>query len=311
MNRRRYKQSNHRKRRIRNIIIFSAIAAVLIFTVFMIAGLSLSEKTKPTEFGDDFEQKETKAEKIRTVQKVNAYPLPLLEDGSSFSSRLSATNSDATAVCVALNKPNGTLQYRSELASSLSYLTLEADASTLSRYTEELSDRDLYTTAVLYVPTFNDIDNELLADVELSIWGSIVCEAIREGVGDVLLIAPSASEDDVDKLCAIADRIHVTEKNAVVGLAIPQSVLDAEKSSTLIDTLSKSFDYLALDLTSPPEDETTVLNYIEETVSDMQLQLMYYEMRVLLPRGASSEELAKFTEIVTKYNIKSWQALPY
>ena len=311
MNRRRYKQSNHRKRRIRNIIIFSAIAAVLIFTVFMIAGLSLSEKTKPTEFGDDFEQKETKAEKIRTVQKVNAYPLPLLEDGSSFSSRLSATNSDATAVCVALNKPNGTLQYRSELASSLSYLTLEADASALSRYTEAISDKELYTTAVLYLPTFNDTENELLADVELSIWGSITCEAIREGVGDVLLIAPSASEDDVDKLCAIADRIHVTEKNAVVGLALPQSVLDAEKSSTLIDTLSKSFDYLALDLTSPPEEDYTVLEYIEETVSDMQLQLMYYEMRVLLPRGASSEELAKFTEIVTKYNIKSWQALPY
>ena len=258
MNRRRYKQSNHRKRRIRNIIIFSAIAAVLIFTVFMIAGLSLSEKTKPTEFGDDFEQKETKAEKIRTVQKVNAYPLPLLENGSSFSSRLSATNSDATAVCVALNKPNGTLQYRSELASSLSYLTLEADASALSRYTEAISDKELYTTAVLYLPTFNDTENELLADVELSIWGSIVCEAIREGVGDVLLIAPSASEDDVDKLCAVADRIHVTEKNAVVGLALPQSVLDAEKSSTLIDALSKSFDYLALDLTSPPEDETTV-----------------------------------------------------
>ena len=311
MNRRRYKQSNHRKRRIRNIIIFSAIAAILVFTLFMAAGLSLSEKTKPTEFDDDFEQKETKAEKTRPVQKVNAYPLPLLEEGSSFSSRLSSTDADATSVCVALNKPNGTLQYRSELASSLSYLTLEADASSLSRYTEELSDRDLYTTAVLYVPTFNDIDNELLADVELSIWGSIACEAIREGIGDVLLIAPAASEEDVDKLCAIADRIHVTEKKAVVGLAIPQSVLDAEKSSTLIDTLSRSFDYLALDLTAPPEEDYTVLEYIEETVSDMQLQLMYYEMRVLLPHGASNEELAKFTETVTKYNIKSWQALPY
>lgn len=311
MNRRRYKKSNPRKRRIRSIIIFSAVAAALVFAIFMIAGLSLSEKTKSDDFDEDYEQRETEAEKPRKAQSVSAYPLPLLEEGSSFSSRLSAIGDDAKAVCVALNKPNGTLQYRSSLASKLSYLTVESDASSLSIYTEDFLDANLYATALLYLPTFEDTEDELLADVELSIWGSIACEAIREGIGDVLLVAPSAAEDDVDKLCALADRIHVTEESAIIGLALPQGVLDSEKSTTLIDKLSKSFNYLALDLTASPEDETSMLEYIEQSVSDMQLQLMYYEMRVLLPRGASNEELASFIDVVTKYNIKSWQALPY
>ena len=309
MNQRRYKKNKYRNRRVRSVIIISVAAVAVLFVIFMAVGLSLSKKTKDYKVAEDkFDHAQTDTTSNREVKAVSAYPLPLIEDGSSFASRLAGIKEGAKAVCVSLNKPDGTLLYRSSLASSLSYLSVESDASSLSTYINSIDAKDLYTTATLYIPTFKNLEDELLADVELSIWGSVACEAIRAGVGDVLLIASSAKSDDVEKLCALAERIHITEEKAVIGLILPQSVIDAEKSTSLIDTLSKSFDYLALDVTESKENLTLAEN-VENKIEKMQLQLMYYDMRVLLPIGASTEELDSLAKIVTKYSITSWQAL--
>ena len=310
MNRRRYKKSNYRKRIIKTIVIISVVSFIVLFAVFMIVGLSLAEKTTDyTPFEDEFDYNESDSETARKPKNVKAYPLPLLEDGSSFSSRLAKIKEDATAVCISLNRPDGTLLYRSALASSFTYLEQAPDASSLSNYIDSIEGRDLYTTATLYIPTFSETQNDLEADVELSIWGSIICEAIRSGVGDVLIIANDATVEDAEKLSALAERIHITEEDAIIGLCIPDSIWEDEKSVSLIESLSKAFDYLALDTTELSESGT-VLESTEEAIAEMQLQLMYYKMRVLLPRGENTEELEKLVEIVTNYSISSWQALP-
>ena len=310
MNRRRYKKNNYRKRKIKTIVIISVISFIVLFAIFMIVGLSLANKTTEyTPFEDDFDYNEENADTSRKPKNVKAYPLPLLEDGSIFSSRLSKINENATSVCISLNRPDGTLLYRSALASSFTYLEQAPDASSLSNYIDSIEGRDLYTTATLYIPTFSETQNDLEADVELSIWGSIVCEAIRSGVGDVLIIANDATVEDAKKLSALAERIHITEEDAIIGLCIPDSIWEDEKSVSLIESLSKAFDYLALDTTALSESDA-VLESIEEAIAEMQLQLMHYKMRVLLPRGENTEELEKFIEIVTNYSISSWQALP-
>ena len=310
MNRRRYKKNNYRKRKIKTIVIISVISFIVLFAIFMIVGLSFANKTTEyTPFEDDFDYNEENAETVRKPKNVKAYPLPLLEDGSIFSSRLSKINENATSVCISLNRPDGTLLYRSALASSFTYLEQAPDASSLSNYIDSIEGRDLYTTATLYIPTFSETQNDLEADVELSIWGSIVCEAIRSGVGDVLIIANDATVEDAEKLSALAERIHITEEDAIIGLCIPDSIWEDEKSVSLIESLSKAFDYLALDTTELSESGT-VLESTEEAIAEMQLQLMYYKMRVLLPRGENTEELEKLVEIVTNYSISSWQALP-
>lgn len=308
----RYRKSKYRKKRIKAILITSIIALVVLFIIFMSVGLSLSEKTKEPYLDDEFDDfEETDQTQKRIVQKVGAYPLPLLEDGSSFASRLAAINEDAKSVCISLNKPDGTLMFRSSLASSLSYLSVASDASPLSTYIKSIGNDGLYATATLYIPSFKGKEDEddLMTDIELSIWGSVACEAIRTGVGDVLLIASSATEEDVNKLCALAERIHITESDAVIGLTLPNSVLEADKRSSLIDTLAKSFDYLALDLTQI-KGEGTVAENIESVIADMQLQLMYYDMRVLLPKGENAQALEELIKIVKKYNVSSWQVLP-
>lgn len=310
MNRGRYRKNNRRNRKIKAIVMISVAAAVTIFIIFLAVGLSLAKKTKDYEVAeDDFTELETDTSQARQVKAVNAYPLPLLEDGSSFSTRLSGIKEDATSVCVSLNAPDGTLFYRSSVASKFTYLSIKSDASALSSYVDSIDERDMYITATLHVPTFKETSDDLTADVELSIWGSVACEAVRSGIGDVLLITDGASEEDVDKLCALAERIHITEEKAIIGLCLPSSVLEAEKSVSLIDKLSKAFDYLAFNATSVTGDGTLIEN-TADAIADMQLQLMYYKMRVLLPRGTNAEELDELIKTVNKYSISSWQALP-
>ena len=99
MNRGRYKRNNRRKRRTKTIIIISIVAFIALFAIFLAVGLSLAEKTKDYEVeGDDYEFEETDQSGEREVKSVNAYPLPLLEDGSMFSTRLAGIKDGASAV---------------------------------------------------------------------------------------------------------------------------------------------------------------------------------------------------------------------
>lgn len=305
-----YKRRNRQKKRVKIIVLISVISALILFIIFLTVGLSLSEKTKKDYEvpGDDFDYRETKKEKTREAKNVHAYPLPLLEDNSKFASRLEGIKEDATDVCVSLNKPDGTMLYRSNIASSFTYLSVAPDVKNISSYVEDIKSRNLYPTAILYIPTFAETKDDLKADVELAIWGSVICEAIRAGIGDVLIIANGADEEDVKKLSALAERIHITEETAVIGLCIPEDVFEAEKSVSLIDGLSNTFDYLAFDATTPDGDGTFIEN-MEAAIAEKQLQLIYYKMRVILPRCANTEELDKLAQVVTKLSITSWQAL--
>ena len=91
MNRRSRYRRNNRKRKTKKIILISVFAILILFVIFMASGLFLSEKVKENDFTSSINNQGIKApETEQTVQAVNAYPVALLEDGSSFSARLSS-----------------------------------------------------------------------------------------------------------------------------------------------------------------------------------------------------------------------------
>lgn len=304
-----YRRSIYRKRKIKTIIISSVVAIIVIFALFMIVGSVLHNKTKDGDTKNpDATAPESTEKVLASARTVGAYPLPLLEDGSNFSDRLAAIPPNANAVCVNLNEEDGTLLFRSALASKLSHITVHKDASALSSSVTAIERNDFYISAALYIPTFEE-ENELLAEIEFATWAAVACEAIQDGVGDVLILAPSMEADDVERICSIADKIRELTENAIVGFAIPDTILANEKKTALVDTLSKHFNYLSLD-TTQYRDEDDPIKYIEGKVSGLQLELMYYKMRVLLPRAAEAETQQKYIDAITKYNITSWQILP-
>lgn len=304
-----YRKSIYRKRRIRAIIICTVLILAVAFALFMIVGTALHNKTQKPSDGEGREtNKEETDVKLPQAASVGCYALPLLEDGSAFSSRLNAIDSEAAGVCVNLNNSDGTLLFRSELASSLSQLAVHEDASSLSNAISSIDKNGYYISSVLYIPSF-ELENDLLMDVELATWGAVACEALREGVGDVLFIADRMEPEQIDKICKLADNVHSTVKNSIIGFAIPESILAHEDSASLIDTLSSHFNYLSLD-TTDFRSEDDPISFIEGKVSSLQLELMYYKMRVLLPRSTDAELQRQYIEAVTKYNISSWQILP-
>ena len=307
-----YRKSSFRRRRTKAAIIIASIAVAVLVALFLIIGNALHNKTESTAKKRNDKTSATEpdasASKLTEAKLISGYALPLLEDSSTFSERLSALPEDAEAVSVALNQPDGTLLYRSSLSSTLTFLESATDASDLSSLISRIDDEDLYTSALLYVPSFAESD-ALLKDVYLSSWCSVAAEAIRAGVDDCLLVIRTATVDDVERICELATLIRQIEPNAIVGCAIPEDVSIAENAEVLIKKLSNAFNYLALDTTNYKDDED-VASYVEARISQMQMQLIYYKMRVLLPRASDAETQQIYIEAAKKYNISSWQIKP-
>ena len=304
-----YRKSIYRKRRIRAAVISAIVAIVLGFSLFMIVGTALHSRSQQSETLQPHDtENSTLKQQLPSASVVGAYPLPLLQDGSAFSDRLKAINPEANAVCINLNSADGTLLYRSDIANKLSNVTVHSDATSLSASLTSIERNGFHASALLYVTAF-DNDNDLLTDVELATWGAISCEALRQGAGDILLVSKSMDADDVEKICALADNIHSTVEDAIIGLTITDNILSEDNSATLIDTLSKHFNFLALDTTSYKTDDDPV-EFIEGKISSFQLELIYYKMRVLLPNPTDAEAQQKYIDVTAKYNIQNWQIVP-
>lgn len=309
-----YRKSIYRKKRIKAVVILSALALAVLFVLFLIIGTALHNKTSedPASKRDDknsTSSTEAATDILSEARSVGGYALPLLLDGSNFSERLAAIPNDADAVCIALNTTDGTLLYRSTLSAELSYLEYASDASGISNVIARLQERELYASALLYIPSFSE-ENDLLRDVYLSSWCSVAVEAFREGVGDCLLVPRSVDEEDVEKICNIAELIHEIEPQTVIGCLLPDSIITAQSNEALIARLDRCFNYLALDTTDYKEDDD-VAAYVEARISQMQMQLIYYKMRVLLPYSSDAQTQREYIDIAQKYNISSWLIKPY
>ena len=304
-----YRKSIYRKRRIKTILILSISIVVIVFALFLIIGTALHKKTEKKDLLTSTPTTQTQEPTgLAPTPTIGAYALPLLEDGTNFSDRLRAIPQSASAVCINLNDKNGTLLYRSDLLHEISDISVAPDASSLESSVSSISSNDFYISSVLYITAFEN-GNDLLEDIDLAIWGAVACDALRQGVGDVLIVTPSVEIDDLPKLYALADRVHTAVPNGVIGFALPSAVLGDEQKTALLDELNKHFNYMALD-TTEFTDEDDPFEYVERKTANMQLDLMYYKMRVILPFSSNVDEQQKYIEAVTKYNISNWQMLP-
>lgn len=305
-----YRKSIYRRKRIKAVAILSISAAVLLFVLFIIVGTALHKKTSEngTDLPDDTQHGAENTVSLSEAKPIGAYALPLLADGSTFSERLSGLPDDAEAVALSLNGSDGTLYYRSQLSDQFGFLKSADDASSLSSSVSRIKDRDLYASGILYVPSFS-VESDISKEIYLTSWCSVAVEAVRAGIDDCLLVPRAAGTDDIDKLCAMASLIRENEPEAIVGLLVPDDVIFASNGEALVDKLSKSFNYLALDASNAKEGED-VGAYVEARISQMQLQIIYYKMRVLLPSVKDAALQQEYVDIAKKYNVTGWQCLP-
>lgn len=306
-----YRKNIYRKKRTKAIAVIIGVALVALFILFLVIGNALHKKTSDREDTPNEEQSELPEATdgaLPEAAAVGAYALPLLEDGSAFSSRLSEIPEGADAVCIPLNSEDGLLQYRSELAAEFPFLKYADDASSLSSSLNSIKDRGLHASAVLYVPSFEDED-DLAREIHFAAWCSVAVEAIRAGVDDCLIIPLAAGEEDVAKLRSLAELMRGMQEDAVIGLAVPEEILSSSGSEALIAELGESYSFLAISAANPKEDDDVGI-YVETKIARMQVQLIYHKMRVLLPTADEPEVMQSYIDTVKKYNVASWLFLP-
>ncbi len=303
-----YRNSIYRKRRIRTILLLCCAILAVAFVVFLIIGNILHSKTDDTPSKNN-EKPDSATETdapLPSARQIGAYALPLLGNGS-FEDRLSAIRPNANAVCINLNRADGTLLFDSKLSSSFTALKKDAGAVSLDDTLDAVNSNGFYSTAVLYIPSSKD-STLPYDDMELSLWAAVASEALESGVGDILLVCRSATEDDIQRMADLSSKIRKNVPKSTIGFALSRDIVGAENRERLIDTLSSHFNYLALDTTLDRENDP--LAFIESQISSMQYLLIRYNMRVMLPTAADSTTTDSYIAKANEYSINSWLVLP-
>ena len=159
-----------------------------------------------------------------------------------------------------------------------------------------LRNYDKPNSAIFRFDTLSDTD-DLSACAKLGYNAALVCEAVRAGFDDVLVIFPDMTEETIDALVFFAKQIDALEPNANVGIAIPYSLIEtSENDAYIAEQLWNSFDFLAIDMTLA-EEGTELIN------NNNQIFLYRYTARLLI----SSEHKEKIPEI-SKY-VNNWQII--
>lgn len=300
-----YKRSIYRKRRIRTVIITSAVILALLVTIFLILGNILFDKANEGEN----EPVQTTAPKSNdsipadSARQIKAAAISL--NGSLNSTLDSAKSSGFDSISVMLNAPDGKLNHYSDIAKRLKYECFNDVNVSVNELMESAKDRSLYVSGVYYVSAFSESD-ELARSVAIAELATVISESLRSGLDEVILLAPDISEEQCKEVTHLISEVRAFVPNAVIGFSLPESLVGS-KNAELIDSLAKQVSFLALDLTGYGESDP--LEFTKERVTPMLYSLLRYKMRVMIPFFEESEKQSSVISTVESSGISNWQII--
>ena len=307
----RYRRSVYRKRRIKIILISSIIAIVVGFLLFIIIGNALNNKVE-----NNISQRKEKASTTQIVEhsvvkSVYAHPVPLSDESSKLSTRLSRLKeSGISDVCFELNSLQGTWLYSSAVAQSLGKQMAGVDLWSLGDVASLCDENGLYATGIIYLNDFNN-DNDLNRTAALGYYSAQIAEALREGLDDVLIyVGDIPTEQRYDELIGLANDVHRLCPQGHIGLSLPPTVFANTDMSGTVDSLWANFDYLAVDLSTTPAD-TDAADYVDQQLGSMLYYLLRYNVRALLPYSDDNAQLDKVVSVVKSNGSQNIQIMPY
>ena len=302
-----YRRSVYRKRRIRVIIITTAIVLALLAAIFLILGNVLFDKAN----GDETETDKVDTQTVKdntlpsdSIRQIKATSISMDGTINSISSALDSAKSDGfDSISVMMNAPDGKLTHYSDIADRLKYSSFNDVKVSVNTLMERAKARSLYVSGVYYVSAFSESD-ELARSVAMAELTTVISESLRAGLDEVILIAPDITEAQYSEVTHLVSEIRSFVPNAVIGFALPESLVQS-KDANIIDTLANEVSFLALDLTK--YGDTDPLVFAKERVGSMLYSLLRYKMRVIIPAFEKSEEQSSITSVVESAGISNWQ----
>lgn len=306
----RYKRSVYARRRVR-VAVWTAVAVLcVLLLLFLIFGNLLNNKVEADRLEDAARENAALTEPVETlptppaiqgqpVYLVNSEGAPLGSLESQYR-KLSATTD---ALVLSLDGADGTLRYRSSVATALGGRSILSGSRDLGSILNGPNNRGFYISASLTLSECREKD-DLIRSAKLSLVASLVCEAIQKGADDVLLLAPDATPEQLPELILLAETVHSLLPEAVVGLSISEAILSDKACATHLDSLSKAYNYMALD-----RSEVSIPTATDNgswLLGNYQYYAIRYEMRLILPNG-SDDQKAVLDAALAKGHLTNWQ----
>lgn len=289
------------------IILFSAIAAVIFALVL---GTLLGRMADSAERPDDgSENKPEELLPLLDAKQIKGAFVTLegIYDSTAQNVREQLPEG-AEAVSMILFDENGDPYYFSEVANAFENKCGEL---TLMRVFEGITieDRMLYSSVIFPSDALNNTDAAKQA-VMNAYEAALIEELSVAGACDVI-ITPFSFGDEayrIDETFVARLRAYVVSVRALspsirIGLALPTAYASDGEYAMIVEELSKSVDFLALDLT----DHTDIESF-SGAVSDASLNILRREMRLLL-KDAEKEDLSTFTDLLDKYSMTNYQTV--
>ena len=303
-----YRKSSYKKRKLRNILIISAICLLVLFLLFVIFGNRLNKKMQEERVDRDKAQTTVAPEANTAEYAIEAYSLDIAS-GADVSAQLKELSSlGVKSVSIKLTDSSGKLLIKSELARSLGCQSSSDGFVDISKVISTSKYYGMFTSAVLDLGCISEKDAKQRA-VRLAYEASLAVEVSEKGIGDVIVRASGADASHTELLVDFANRVKSINDAVVLGVALPESFFCQESSAEDIAKLAECFDIIGLDISSIPKDYKNEIEYIERVFSESNIKyyVLRYNMRVLLPNTATEDD--ELRTVLQENSIQNWQKI--
>ena len=295
----RYRRSVYRKKRIKMAIITSVISLAVIALLFVIIGNAVGNKVEENVTRRRNTSAEAQQSEHAQVRSVKAFPVTLFDESSTLASRLKiATDGGYGEICFDLDSPDGTLLYSSDVSLALGKQAANPELWSLPDAVKQFESRELYSIGITHLAEMSS-DDDLLRASASGYYASLIAEALRSGVDEVLIHAGDVPRERYGELILLANEVHrLCPEGGFVGISLPVGILSDAEASELIDGLWGAFDYLAADLTGVGADGQSVPDAVSSSLGGMLYYLLRYNVRVLVPYSDDQNVLAATVDAV-------------
>ncbi len=272
------------------VLICAGAALLLAIVVGLMLNVWLDDETYDRLTQGEQKEEETTPQNKTYTRDIHADAYVFGEDGESVWESF-------FEISITINTPTGQITYTSEVVEYLGFET-----TTQRVLYDEMGEVSLaagFISGVFY-PQALYLEG---ADLQYAVAAkecAVLQEFLHTGGNEILLCGIPFDRVDNASILRYIKQIKAMAGNSPVGVAVPLSVARADGAWTLLESLAKECDFLAIDLT-----ETTSVGGPEQILTDARYYIQQYDMRVLL--GEKQEDLifAAYTypdvQIITYY----------
>lgn len=258
------------------VIILICAGAALLLTV--IIGLMLN-----VSLDDEAYERLTKGEQKEEEQNETnkTYTRDVHADAYVFGEEWESVWENVSEISITLNTPTGQINYTSEVATFLGMESIKEHI-----LYDAMGEVNLFAHFVggVFYPQALYNEGSDLQYAAAAKECALMKEFLHVGGSEILLCGIPFTRTDTASILRYVKQVKAMAGDSPVGVAVPLAIARADGAWTLLESLAKECDFLAIDLT-----ETASVGGAEQILTDARYYIQQYDMRILL--SEEQEEL--------------------